>query len=191
MGASRVGPMTRIRTYLALAALLAAGTWLLAGEDAPQDWEEAWRRCETRMDGLDRRLADLERLLEGNGAGEAEPPVEVAKRVYMDRFVELDEVEARYVHDLVSGKVAAVFGKIRNRGKRTIRRIRLTASFFDAQGNPIHEDSYEPVAAATPDTDAPLKPRYVRRFGFKAEMCPPEWAEGRVEIVIADIEFDD
>src|SRR5262249_8853154 len=106
---------------------------------------------------------------------------------YIVTGVQLYDVRARYYNDIVDGKVAATFGKIKNVGDKTLATVKVTAYFLDKQGAVIFEDSYPAVLVG--DREGPLKPNYIRGFGCKAKACPSEWAEGQVKVGITAIEF--
>jgi hypothetical protein len=101
------------------------------------------------------------------------------------------DVSSRYQKDIVDGKVAAVFGKLKNNGNRTLKRVEVTAYFLDGAGNVIFENSFPAVfTGSMMSHDSPLKPNYIKEFGFKAKNCPTEWSEGKVKLAITDAEFE-
>ncbi len=105
-------------------------------------------------------------------------------------------VRAGYEDDLLDGRVAVVRGKLQNSGNRTLSEVQVTAYFLDSAGNRIYEDDYHPVLAGTSfsldsDADKPLKPSYIRSFGFKAAGCPKEWKPGAVRCEVTGIRFAD
>ena len=59
-------------------------------------------------------------------------------------------------------------------------------------GNRISEETYLPVYTDSFRGDStPLKPNYIKDFGYiVSDDAPSEWA-GKVEVVISDIDFTD
>jgi hypothetical protein len=84
-----------------------------------------------------------------------------------------------------------VEGKIRNEGDKTINEVEITVYFLDKTEKRIGEKTYNPVFAGTIFGDAtPLKPNYVRDFGYVVhEDAPSEW-DSKVEVEITDISFE-
>jgi hypothetical protein len=105
--------------------------------------------------------------------------------------LELYDITAHYVDDIMDGKVPAVFGKIRNKGSKTLYRVDITAYFQDSAGNTVHECEYPAVlVGALMNADPPLRPGYIREFGFKAKGCPSEWSQGKAEVAITNVSFN-
>jgi len=84
-------------------------------------------------------------------------------------------------------------GKIKNEGNRTLTRVEITAYFPDAEGNIIYEDSSSPVLVAdfSVGDNTPLKPNYIREFGYVVEDCPSECKPRKVRIEITDLAFEE
>jgi len=187
-----------------LVAMMGVGIGLVVADDGePKTWQEAWGQVRDRLERIDGRLERIEKALLGDqpkGKGDAsegapEGGRHVVKANYIKSFVSVYEIEAKYYDDMLDGRIAAVFGKIKNTGTRTLKKVKVTAYFLDKAGKRIHEDSYYPIYEGgfdLGDSDrSPLKPDYIRKFGYKAKGCPAEWAEGRVDVVVEDIEFGD
>lgn len=110
---------------------------------------------------------------------------------YIQNFMEAYDLTARYQNDMIDGKVAVVFGKLRNKGARTLRKVEVTAYFLDSTGNVIFENSFPAVlAGGMMSDDTPLRPNYIKKFGFKTKNCPTEWHEGKIKLAITDLEFE-
>jgi len=95
----------------------------------------------------------------------------------------------------MDGRVAVVRGKLKNTGSNTLTEVEITAYFMDKSGHRIYEETYLPVSVEgisfEGDADKPLKPGYIREFGFKAKNCPKEWNPGVVECAITAMKFED
>lgn len=110
---------------------------------------------------------------------------------YIQNFIEAYDITSKYQKDMIDGKVAVVFGKLRNKGGRTLKKVEVTAYFLDGTGNVIFENSFPAVlTGGMMSDDTPLKPNYIKEFGFKTKTCPSEWREGKVKLAITDVEFE-
>jgi hypothetical protein len=84
-----------------------------------------------------------------------------------------------------------VFGEIKNRGDRTLSKVEITIYYLDKNGNPIFEKSYDPILVSRfsfGDSNAPLKPGYSRKFGYRVDDAPSE-GDGKVEVKVTTIAF--
>jgi len=90
-----------------------------------------------------------------------------------------------------STKKPTVEGKIRNNGNKSLSMVEITVYFLDASGKRIGEKTYTPIYTSSFMGDStPLKPNYVRDFGYVVnEDAPSEWAN-KVEVIISDIVFE-
>lgn len=114
---------------------------------------------------------------------------------YIRTHLRLYDLEAKYYESMLDGKVPGVDFKIKNAGNRTLNRVTVRVVFQDAGGKPIAEDEYNPVLVVEGgySDDTPLRPNYIwqnepDRF-YTAKSVPSEWAEGKAEATITDIEF--
>ena len=109
------------------------------------------------------------------------------KLVYFDK-VEVANVRVGQEH----GDRHGVFGELKNRGDRTLREVEITVYFLDKEGNVVHEETHRPVSA----TDDPfagnpsLKPNYARKFGYRVDGAPSDWAK-KVKVAVTDVEFQE
>ena len=89
-------------------------------------------------------------------------------------------------------KKPAVTGKIKNNGDKTLSEVELTIYFLDDEGNRIAETQFYPVLTSTyTGDDSPLKPNYVRDFGYILEDdAPSDWGD-EIEAEISNIEFQE
>jgi hypothetical protein len=144
-------------------------------------------------DGLNKASGELA----GEGQGKAVTRGDATKakvEAYLP-YLKLSELAAAYEEDPLDGRVAVVRGKLKNTGTKTLTEVEITAYFMDKSGQRIYEETYLPVSVDAisfeGDTEKPLKPGYIREFGFKAENCPKEWNSGTVECAITAIKFED
>ena len=86
-----------------------------------------------------------------------------------------------------------VFGELKNTGNRTLDEVEITIYYLDKTGKPIYERKYSPVfverLSFDPDTRQPLKPNYVREFGYTLH-SPSEWS-GKVNVAVTKVKFAD
>jgi len=85
-----------------------------------------------------------------------------------------------------------IFGKIKNYGDRTISYLKLRVYFLDYSGDKIYEKEYTVVntrAIFSFSDDPPIRPNYIKDFGFLIEKdAPSDWG-GNVELEICKIDF--
>ena len=126
---------------------------------------------------------------------DSERRLEAAESAYIDEYVELYDLSARYIDTYSNDNVPGVQFKLRNNGERTLDRVRVVIYFKDAAGGIITEEDFLPVAAgvAFSDNNTPLRPGYIWQMEsgryYTAERVPSEWSEGSVEAAITEIEF--
>ena len=105
----------------------------------------------------------------------------------------LDKIQIR---NLEVGTTAlrepGVFGELKNTGDRTVKSVEITIYFLDKSGNPVAEKNYSPIF---PDTimmnqdHAPLKPNHSRKFGYRADDAPSDWAR-KVTARVVKVELE-
>ena len=88
--------------------------------------------------------------------------------------------------------------KLKNKGDRTLRKVEVTVYFKDHSGAIIAEEDYNPVLVTKYSfggDNKPLKPNYIwqleRGKFLQAKSVPSEWAKGKAEARITDIDFLD
>lgn len=116
------------------------------------------------------------------------------KSAYISNYLDLYETEARYMDSQLYGRVPGVLFKLKNRGDRTLDRVKVTIYFKDSNGSVIHEEDYTPIFATDwPNLTKPLKPGYIwqmeRGEFYSPRSIPKEWADGSFEMKITDIKF--
>ena len=86
-----------------------------------------------------------------------------------------------------------MFGELKNTGNRTVKRIDLTIYFLDKSGNAIAEKEYSPIFQTEysfgGNNSSPLKPNHARKFGYKADDAPSDWAR-KVTVKVTKIELE-
>lgn len=120
----------------------------------------------------------------------------VAKRDYLKNvkieYFEVTEGYLTYENPKYASPKPAIKGKIKNYGDKSLDEVEITIYFLDANGQRIAETTYHPVNVHSfMGDDSPLKPNYVREFGYVVEdYTPSNWAK-KAEAEITDIEFSD
>lgn len=89
--------------------------------------------------------------------------------------------------------VPGVFGTIVNKGDKSLKRVEITVYFLDKNGTVIGEKDFNPVLVSEysfGDDNKPLKPNYVKDFGYSVEdSAPSSWSK-KAKARITDIEFE-
>jgi hypothetical protein len=121
------------------------------------------------------------------------PSVEEA--AYIKSNLKLYDLKAKYYDSMLDGRVPGVEFKLQNNGNRTLNKVTVRVVFYDAAGNPISEQDYDPVLVSSysADDSTPLRPHYIwqqesDKF-YEAKTVPSEWAEGKVTASVTAIEF--
>jgi hypothetical protein len=86
---------------------------------------------------------------------------------------------------------AGVWGRVKNMGERTLKKVEITVYCLGPEGKPVLEKSYLPVLVrdmSFSDSGKPLKPGYSRRFGVELDDAPTEWAK-KVDVKVTQVEF--
>jgi hypothetical protein len=90
--------------------------------------------------------------------------------------------------------VPGVFGTIVNNGDRTLKEVEITVYFLDDKGIVIGEEDFYPVLVSKysfGDDNKPLKPNYVKDFGYTVEdSAPSSWSK-KAKAKITNIEFEE
>lgn len=146
---------------------------------------------EERLAELERRMAALEALLQGLVDRNVGLPEATSDTTPAAQYLALVEVRnVRVAKTVLADR--GVFGELKNLGGRTLKTVEITIYFLDADGRPVHEESYRPVRPVTDfdfDNDGVLKPGYSRKFGYRADDAPSDWS-GEVSVVVMSVEFD-
>jgi hypothetical protein len=114
---------------------------------------------------------------------------------YIKQNLRLYDLRAKYYDSMLDGRVPGVDFKIQNNGNRTLNQVTVRVVFYDAKGNPISEEEYNPVIVSdySIGDNTPLRPHYIwqqesDKF-YEAKNVPSEWAEGKATATITNIEF--
>ena len=97
---------------------------------------------------------------------------------------------------VLDGRVPGVRFKLRNKGDKTLDKVKVVVLFKDAFGAVIAEQDYHPVLVSEysfSGDNKPLKPGYIWQMEqgkfYKAKSVPSEWKEGSAEAKITEIRF--
>lgn len=138
---------------------------------------------------------DMNATAPGSTAMDSEGPT-AEEAAYIKQNLRLYDLEAQYRDSMLDGRVPGVDFKIQNNGNRTLNGVTVRVVFYDAKGNPIAEEEYNPVIVTEYNysgDNTPLRPHYIwqqeRNKFYAAKNVPSEWAEGKVSASITDIEF--
>jgi hypothetical protein len=108
----------------------------------------------------------------------------------------LYDFRAKYMESILDGRVPGVKFKLRNKGNRTLDRVKVVVFFKDSSGAVIAEEEYSPVLVSEYNfsgDNKPLKPGYIWQMEsdkfYSAKSVPSEWKEGVAEAKIKEISF--
>jgi hypothetical protein len=108
--------------------------------------------------------------------------------------LELYDFKAKYFESVLDGRIPGVEFKLRNKGDRALKKVRVVVYFQDASGTTIAEEDYTPVLSGGFSSGAPLKPGYIwqqeRGRFLSAKKIPSEWKEGAAFAKITEIQFE-
>jgi hypothetical protein len=86
-----------------------------------------------------------------------------------------------------------VFGELKNTGDRTVKTVDITIYFLDKSGNVVAEKEHSPIFQTEYNfgehDSSPLKPNHSRKFGYKADDAPSDWAR-KVKAKVTKVEFE-
>ena len=82
----------------------------------------------------------------------------------------------------------AVWGKVKNEGTKTLSSVEVTAYFPDKDGRIVFEKTFSPVLTTYTEHN-PMRPGYIREFGYIVDDCPSECVPQRVELKVTKVEF--
>ncbi len=89
--------------------------------------------------------------------------------------------------------VPGVFGTIVNNGDRSLKEVEITVYFLNDEGTIIGEEDFHPVLVSEysfGEDNKPLKPNYVKDFGYSVEdYAPSSWSK-KAKAKITNIEFE-
>ena len=124
------------------------------------------------------------------------------------RIKELDEKIVKYkekqayfpnieVRNVKIGKSilneTGVFGELKNKGDRSLKRVKVTTYCLDKDGKVVFEKDFPAVLVSEYSfglrENKPLKPNYSQQFGYKLDDAPSDWS-GKVRVEVTDLEFE-
>jgi hypothetical protein len=104
-----------------------------------------------------------------------------------------DKIEVRNVSQgTTTSNEDGVFGEIKNNGDKTLSKVEITVYCLDKSDKVVFEKSYYPVLVTKYSfggDNAPLKPNYSKKFGYKLDDAPSDWNK-KITVSITDIEFE-
>lgn len=113
---------------------------------------------------------------------------------YKEKQVYFPKIEVKNVHigkDILGRK--GVFGEIKNKGDKTLKRVEITTYCLDMDGNVVFEKPYSAVLVSEHSFsmrgNQPLKPNYSQQFGCKLDDAPSDWS-GKVKVEVTDLDFE-
>jgi hypothetical protein len=87
---------------------------------------------------------------------------------------------------------AAVWGRFKNTGDRTVSKVVITAYFPNSTGQIIFEKRHIALlAGGRMSEDSPLRPGYIKEFGYVVGDCPTECVPENVRVSVTDLSFVD
>ncbi|WNK19595.1 hypothetical protein P1P91_12225 [Halomonas piscis] len=114
---------------------------------------------------------------------------------YMDK-VEITEFLAKRVDTYRKKEIPAVRISLKNKGDRSLDKVKVVVYFKDKAGNTIFEEDFHPVLVSKysfSGDNKPLKPGYVKEMEkdkfYTLESALSDWQEGKATAKVVDIEF--
>ena len=100
--------------------------------------------------------------------------------------------------ELQGRKCQSFTAKVKNEGGRPLGKVSVTAYFPDKDGKVVFEKDYSPILVIKRDfspvmggNNDPLKPGYIREFGYVIEDCPSECVPQNVRVEVTTVKFSD
>lgn len=86
-----------------------------------------------------------------------------------------------------------VFGELKNKGDRSLKRVEVTTYCLDKDGKVVFEKNFPAVLVSDYSfglrDNKPLKPNYSQQFGYKLDDAPSDWS-GKIRVEVTDLEFE-
>lgn len=157
--------------------------------------KDAAATAQKEQEKLRSEAVQAEREAEELAEAKEEEKRQAERQAYIQN-VELYGFKAKYFSTYSDKRVPGVEFKLKNNGERVLRKVEVTVYFKDRSGAVIAEQEYNPVLVTKysfSGDNKPLKPNYIWQLEkgkfLQAKSVPSEWAEGRAEARITDIEF--
>lgn len=117
------------------------------------------------------------------------------KMDYMDK-VEITEFVAQRIDTYLKNDIPAVRISLKNKGDRSLDKVKVVVYFKDKDGKTIFEEDYHPVLVTKYSfigDNKPLKPGYVKEMEkdkyYTLESALSDWQEGKATAKVVDVEF--
>jgi hypothetical protein len=112
--------------------------------------------------------------------------------------IDITILEARIITNIFNERKAGFRYKIKNNSSETIYEMKIVVYFYDKNGNIYYEDERIPISSESWTNPIILKPNYSvilpeadeRKYSTVDKMDIEEWDEGKIKIVIKDIELE-
>lgn len=124
------------------------------------------------------------------------PKTSAEKMEYIEKYLQLFEIESSYIKTYSDEEVPAFRYAIKNTGRETLTKIEVLVYFLDKEGTPFFEENYFPVLVSDSgfNDSRPLKPNYTFRMESNKWMTEKslgeEWG-GEIDIEIVEIELSE
>lgn len=177
--------------------------------------EEAERKKVTNLKKEAQKLLDSNKFEEAlskykalseisSGVEAAELGIEKTTKV-MEEFtdkmnyiskIEITEFLAQRIDTYLEKDIPAVRISLKNKGNRSLDKVKVVVYFKDKDGNTIFEESFHPILVSKYSyggDNKPLKPGYVKEMKkgkyYTLKSALSDWQEGKATAQIVDIEF--
>lgn len=114
---------------------------------------------------------------------------------YMDK-VEITEFIAKRIDTYTQKDIPAVRISLKNKGDRSLDKVKVVVFFQGKEGSTIYEDDFYPVLVSKytySGDNKPLKPGYVKEMEkgryYTLKTALSDWQEGKATAKVVDIEF--
>jgi len=101
------------------------------------------------------------------------------------RFVTVEDQEATQAQNLIGQKQVVVYGRLTNRGARTLTGVQVRAIVYDMDDRPVAERTAFPIPRRRPS----LGPNESMIIQVNVDNVPPKANPARFEIVIEGLRF--
>ena len=110
---------------------------------------------------------------------------------YIDNYLEIFEIESKYINTYSEKNIPAYKYAIKNTGDETITNLTVTVYFLDKNNKPFYETNDYPISEYA--NLKQLKPNYTyrmerQRYQTAKEISPKEWSE-KIKLEIVDVVF--
>lgn len=108
--------------------------------------------------------------------------------------IEITEFKASRVDTYSNEGIPAFRVSLKNKGNRSLDKVKVIVYFYDSNGNVIYEEDYHPILVTKYSSSSkPLKPGYVSEMPvnryYTLDSTLTDWDESKATIEIVDIEF--